>query len=113
MKQGDIVLLPFPFSDLSSSKVRPAVVISNNTYDGEDIIVCGVTSQNIHKQSIEIFNENLDQGTLPVISYIRPLKVVSLHKKIVRKIVARLNKDTLQKVILLLQEYILIDNINE
>jgi mRNA interferase MazF len=42
-KRGAIVLLPFPFSDLSSSKVRPAVV-ANPLYPSNDLLVVAVTS---------------------------------------------------------------------
>ena len=38
MKAGDIVLVPFPFTDLSSTKIRPALVVSNDQVQGEDII---------------------------------------------------------------------------
>lgn len=40
--KGDIVIVPFPFSDLSSSKKRPAMVISD--LKGDDIILCQITS---------------------------------------------------------------------
>ena len=43
MNTGDIVLISFPFTDLVSSKVRPAVVIAE-TPDYDDIIVCLITS---------------------------------------------------------------------
>lgn len=39
----DIVVLPFPFSDLTNSKKRPALVVAN--IDGNDIILCQITSQ--------------------------------------------------------------------
>ncbi|HEX4534718.1 MAG TPA: type II toxin-antitoxin system PemK/MazF family toxin [Rhizomicrobium sp.] len=44
---GDIVLLPFPFTDQSASKKRPAAVISNGAYNSArpDIVVAAVTSQ--------------------------------------------------------------------
>jgi mRNA interferase MazF len=44
--QGDILLIPIPFSDLTSSKKRPVLVLSNNDYNRktEDIIVAAVTS---------------------------------------------------------------------
>jgi mRNA interferase MazF len=45
-KQGDILLIPVHFSDLTSSKKRPVLVLSNNDYNTktEDIIAAAVTS---------------------------------------------------------------------
>lgn len=45
-KQGDILLIPIPFSDLTSSKKRPVLVLSNDDYNckTEDIIVAAITS---------------------------------------------------------------------
>ena len=42
--KGDVVVLPFPFSDLTANKKRPALVVAN--LSGDDIIVCLITSQN-------------------------------------------------------------------
>lgn len=44
---GDVVLVPFPFTDQTTSKKRPAVVISSNAYQGKrsDLILIAVTSQ--------------------------------------------------------------------
>ena len=46
-KQGDIVLIPVPFSDLTNRKQRPVLIISNNHYNEftEDIVVAAITSQ--------------------------------------------------------------------
>jgi mRNA interferase MazF len=46
-KRGDIVLVPFPFSDQTTAKKRPAVVISSSSYNtiSKDIIIMAVTSQ--------------------------------------------------------------------
>ena len=46
IEQRDLLLVPFPFSDQSGIKVRPVIVISNNSFnsDSEDILVVGVTS---------------------------------------------------------------------
>lgn len=41
--KGDIVIVPFPFSDLSQSKRRPALVVAKLT--GDDLILCQITSQ--------------------------------------------------------------------
>ncbi|HEY5296766.1 MAG TPA: type II toxin-antitoxin system PemK/MazF family toxin [Verrucomicrobiae bacterium] len=42
-KRGSVVLLPFPFSDQSSAKIRPAVVV-NPDYPSDDLLVVAVTS---------------------------------------------------------------------
>ena len=46
-KRGDIVLVPFPFTDFSTLKQRPALVISSNTFNNsrEDVILVAITSQ--------------------------------------------------------------------
>jgi mRNA interferase MazF len=46
--QGDIILIRFPFTDLTSSKVRPAVVVSNNkVHYSSDLIVAQITTSEI------------------------------------------------------------------
>jgi mRNA interferase MazF len=44
-QRGSIVLVPFPFTDLSQSKQRPAIVISPSDFSGDNIIVCAVSSR--------------------------------------------------------------------
>ncbi len=44
MKRGTIVLTPFPFTDLTSHKIRPAVVVSRSTRTGQDVIVAFITT---------------------------------------------------------------------
>jgi mRNA interferase MazF len=46
LSQRDIILIPFPFSDLAGTKVRPALVISNNGYNKNslDAVVVALTS---------------------------------------------------------------------
>jgi len=43
--KGDVVVIPFPFSDLTQSKRRPALVIA--VLHGDDIILCQITSKNV------------------------------------------------------------------
>ncbi len=41
--KGDVIVVPFPFSDLSASKKRPALVVAS--LKGDDVILCGYTSK--------------------------------------------------------------------
>jgi hypothetical protein len=64
-KRGDIVLVPFPFSDQTTTKKRPAVVISSSRYNAvsQDIIIMAVTSQTEKSFDIgECLIKNLERG---------------------------------------------------
>ena len=63
--QGDILLIPIPFSDLTPSKKSPVLVLSNNDYNRktEDIIVAAVTSNITSKDyNILISNKDMQEG---------------------------------------------------
>ncbi len=97
MNQRELVWVRFPFSNLTDSKVRPAVVVSNTIYNRAhlDIIVCALTS-NLEKQdySIPISNENLSSGTLPIKSRIRADNILLIEKTLVVRPFARLDTQT-------------------
>jgi mRNA interferase MazF len=44
MKRGKVVLTPFPFTDLSGNKVRPAVIVSSDARGGADVIVAFIST---------------------------------------------------------------------
>ena len=100
-KQGEIVVVPFPFSDLSSIKQRPVLVLSKNINNEkiEDIITCGITS-NIKdpKYSVLIENKNLIEGEIPKTSRIKVDKLFTISQDIVKKKIGRINKETFEKV---------------
>ncbi|HJY62928.1 MAG TPA: type II toxin-antitoxin system PemK/MazF family toxin [Ignavibacteria bacterium] len=88
-KQREIVLVPFPYSDLSSSKRRPALIISNDEYNRNfnDVIVCVITS-NLFKDeySINLNSANLEYGILPEESVVKVHKLFTIDKsKIIKK----------------------------
>ena len=68
---GSIILIPFPFSDLSQSKLRPAVVLANA--GKEDWILCQITSKSYADlQSIKLTDNDFANGSLKLVSYARP-----------------------------------------
>ncbi|MFD1256410.1 type II toxin-antitoxin system PemK/MazF family toxin [Mucilaginibacter terrae] len=77
--KGDVVVIPFPFSDLSGSKKRPALVLAD--LPGNDIVLCQITSQQSNDASaIYITSTDFKNDALPVSSYIRPTRILPLIK---------------------------------
>jgi mRNA interferase MazF len=100
--QRDIVLIPIPFTDLSSNKKRPVIIISNDNYNKSnlDVVVVALTSNLIfeNKYSIDIDNHNLERGKLPQKSRIRCDKIYTLSKDIVVKKFNKVNKETCELI---------------
>ncbi len=91
-RQGDILLIPIPFSDLTSHKKRPVLVLSNDDYNSrtEDIVVAAITSNITAKDYIVMLtSSDLDEGTLKVDSCIRVDKIYTLSQKYCNKQVWR------------------------
>ncbi len=101
LKQRDIVLIPIPFTDLTSQKKRPAIIISSDKYNetNEDIVVVALTS-NIESRNftITLIADDLEDGVLKVTSMIRVDKIYTLNKSIVIKTFGRVKPDILAKI---------------
>lgn len=96
--KGDVVVLPFPFSDLTGTKRRPALVLAN--LQGDDVILCQITSQHVNDiLSIELNNADFTNGSLPVQSNIRPNKIFIADKNIIIRKAGTLNSTKIQSVI--------------
>ena len=80
--KGDIVVLPFPFSDLSTNKRRPALVMAS--LPGDDIVVCQITSQ-VRPDAYSISLEDTDfaNGGLKQSSLIRVGRIFTAESSIV------------------------------
>ncbi len=79
--QGDILLIPIPFSDLKTHKKRPVLVLSNSDYNrnNQDVLVAAITSNLEQKEyTITITSDDLDEGDLKYKSVIRADKIYSL-----------------------------------
>src|SRR3989344_9416517 len=100
IEQRDIVLLPFPFSDQSGFKVRPALVASNNTFNrSDDIIVFGITS-NISKNfyTLIINDQNLEKNIIEDSCCIKVENILKIDKKLIIKKLDRLKESDFNKL---------------
>lgn len=78
---GAVVLVPFPFSDLSRAKLRPAVVLADA--GGGDWILCQVTSNAYgDSRAVPLARSAFASGSLRVISYARPGKLFTAHRNL-------------------------------
>ena len=96
-KKGVVVLVPFPFTDLSGNKVRPALIISKNL-SGSDIVVVFLTSQGKGKKEHMVSVMPDSTNGLKVASQIVCGKIATLDKKIVLGELGTISKDTQQSV---------------
>lgn len=95
---GTVVSVPFPFSDLSKSKLRPAVVLAGTGYD--DWILCQITSNPYSDlKAVTTTDDNFAQGSLQKTSYARPGKLFTASRQLIKSEVGLLKKETLEKVI--------------
>jgi mRNA interferase MazF len=100
-KQGKIVLVPIPFTDLSAQKRRPVVVVSNDAYNSKstDIVVVAMTSNPASVDySFSITSTDLDKGTLNRPSKIHVDKIYTLSQSIIVKTFGRVNTKTLERI---------------
>lgn len=81
-----MVLVPFPFTDLSTQKRRPALVVSPSGFHAEDLILCAITSQvprRLSRWEIELQAQDLTGQVLPKPSVIRIGKLITLHRELI------------------------------
>jgi mRNA interferase MazF len=101
-EQGDIILIPIPFTDLTSNKKRPVLILSSNHYNNitNDLIVVAITSNTNKKtHTIPLMNDNLLEGALPHISCIRADKLYTLSQSIVIRKFGNVKNDLFLSVI--------------
>ncbi len=80
--KGDVVVVPFPFSDLTEAKRRPALVLAQ--LDGEDVILCQITSRQFTDiYAVPINESDFEEGSLRKISNIRPNRIFTADCKII------------------------------
>lgn len=97
--QGDIVLVSFPFTMGNSSKVRPAIVVSNKVVNKtEDVILAQITSK--PRKDDFTFLLNSEELSVPLFhqSQVRCHKIFIIHKTSIIKKISFLNEDSFSRL---------------
>ena len=95
---GKVVLIPFPFSDLSQSKLRPAVVLADA--GREDWVLCQVTSKPYgDSRSILLNDGGFEEGSLRVESYVRPGRLFTANQSLIVSEVGHLKEAAFLQII--------------
>jgi mRNA interferase MazF len=100
-KQGDILLIPIPFTDLASQKRRPVIVISNDQYNRKTsgmIVVAMTSNPQLTDYSLSITSSDLVEGALNRPGKIRVDKIYTLSQAIVAKTFGQVDDKTLSRI---------------
>ena len=99
MKQGDIVLVQFPFSNLAEKKLRPAVVLSNEHYNRyANVLLAGIFSKQ-HPFSVPITNADMQKRRLVKASYVGLENMFSIEKTLIRHTIDALTSEKRKTVL--------------
>ncbi len=101
-KKGTTILIPFPFTDLSHTKIRPAVIVSNIT-TGDGVVTAFISSnpsKKVNKTDIIIKESDrvFKQSGLKTNSVIKVSKVATLDKKIILGELGKLDKKIISEI---------------
>ena len=96
--KGDIIVDPFPFSDLTNAKRRPAFVLA--VLQGDDIILCQITSRDVEDElAVKLKRTDFETGSLPVESNVRPNRLFTADRHIILYKVGHVRQQKINEVV--------------
>jgi len=95
--KGEVVVVPFPFSNISQSKNRPALVLID--LPGADAVMAAITSTGTEPHTIALEQKDFQTGSLPHMSYIHPVKLFTFQKNLIRKVVGNITETKRREVV--------------
>ena len=95
MLKGDLVLINFPFTDLSGSKLRPAVVLTQTNLD---LTVCFITTQIQWREQTDVLLNPNSMNGLKAISLVRLSKIATIDKSLSKGLLGKLNQNELSEL---------------
>ncbi len=108
-RRGDIVLVPFPFTDLSAAKQRPAAIISPNSFNThrKDVLITAITSQIpkiLAEDEILVPTNEIPVTGLLKVSIVKASKIITIHQELIRKRIGTLPPHILELVLKQIQK---------
>ncbi len=95
--KGDVIVAPFPYSNLTTSKKRPALVIA--PLEGNDVISCQITSKaKGDNYAIPLVNADFKSGSLHQDSFIRPNRLFTADSRIILYRTGAVNRPKMEEV---------------
>lgn len=95
---GSVVLVRFPFSDLTNSKLRPAVVLA--AAKKGDWVLCQITSKpHSDSRAIELVSSSFAKGSLRAVSYARPGKLFTANQNLITRQIGTLKNDPFTQIV--------------
>jgi mRNA interferase MazF len=99
-----VVLLPFPFTDLTTTKQRPGLIVSSDLFNGthSDVIVVAITSQvptHLAADEFLISQAELLACGLPKASILKLSKIVTIHQRLLIKQIGSMPVASLAKIL--------------
>ena len=108
-KQGDIILVPYPFTDLTETKQRPVIIISKDSANKGNFIVAKITSVIRGDEFSFSLNECETTPSMPKISEVRTNEILTIYKTIIRKKLSRLSKLSFKELSLIIKDNISVE----
>jgi mRNA interferase MazF len=97
LAKGSVILVRFPFSDLSQSKLRPAVVLAD--CGRGEWLLCQITSNPYaDPRAVQLTDADFKSGSLRITSYARPTKLFTAHQTLIAGEVAVLKDAPLKRI---------------
>jgi mRNA interferase MazF len=94
---GEVVVLPFPQTNLQSGKRRPALVVAD--LPGDDLILCQITSQTRNDGfSVPLLIADFERGRLALDSFIRPQRLFTVEQSVILYAAGKIKDPKLQEV---------------
>jgi mRNA interferase MazF len=102
--RGEVVVVPFPFSDQSQAKHRPALVLID--LPGADAVLAAITTGSKGPHTVSLEAKDFVKGSLDHASYIHAAKLFTFQKSLMRRVIGNITetkrKEVVQKIVALL-----------